>query len=170
MLELSREIGIDRGELADLGLVLGMFTLLALGVIFVSLIIYVLEAFALMKISNNVGFDKGWLAWVPIANSFVMPMMVENEVHKSMRGKFTLIYGIALGASVLLSGFIPFISLVPTVLSYYAFYLIAKWFSENPIIHVVIAVVTLGLSLPISLLMFRNRKKLTEQPEIIEQS
>lgn len=151
---LFSEIGsADSG----LGFLLASFAIFFLIMMLLSLVLYVIQAIALMGISKNVGFDKGWLAWIPIANGFVMPMLVEDDVHESMRGRFTLIYGISLVATLLLGGFIPFISLVPTVMSYYAFYIITKWYSERHVAHLVISIVTLGFSIPFSLLRFKNR-------------
>lgn len=137
-------------------------------IIVVSLVLYVIQAVALMKIAQTAGSDKGWLAWIPIANGFVMPMLVEDDVHESMRGKFTMIYAGALIGSFLLSAFIPFVSFIPTLLVYYAFYLIAKWFSEKHMVHLVVAILTLGISMPFSLFRFRNRKIVKNKIEIIE--
>ena len=133
-----------------------------------SLVFYVIQAVALMKIAKNVGSDKGWMAWIPIANNFVMPMLVEDDVHESMKGKFTLIFGVSLVSSILLSWIVPFITFVPTILMYYAFYIITKWYSEKHVAHLAIAIVTLGISIPISLFRFRNREIIGRQSEYVK--
>lgn len=146
----------------SLGAFFGFFAIFFLVMMLISLVFYVIQAIALMKISENVGYDKGWLAWIPIANSFLMPILVEDEVHESMKGRFTLIYGISLIGSLFLSTFIPFASIIPAVLMYYAFFIIARWFSEHYVAHLVIAILTGGFSIAISLFRFRNRKKSAE--------
>lgn len=127
----------------------------------VGLILYILSAIGLFKIAKREGrADLAWLAWIPIASTFLLTLLVENDVHKEFRGKVTLIYGITFAASILLSSFIPFAGFLTSIVMYYAFYFFAKKFSTNPILHIVIAIVTFGFAIPIQIFIFRNREAL----------
>lgn len=130
----------------------------------VGLIFYILQAIGLFKIAKKEGReDLAWLAWIPIASTFLMTLIVENDVHKEFRGKLTMIYGIAFVASIILSNFIPFIGFISTIIIFYAFFFIAKKFSTNPVMHIIIAVVTFGMAMPIQIFIFRNRDAITPQ-------
>ncbi|WP_217585880.1 hypothetical protein [Lentibacillus saliphilus] len=125
----------------------------------ISIIGYILMAIGLFNIAKKFGMkDKAWLAWVPIANMLLLTMLVENDVHESIRGKLTLITGIALVSSILLAWLIPPLYFLPVIFALYAFYFVAKRFSKNEVAHVVIAAITGGLSLCIQLFMFGRRE------------
>lgn len=95
---------------------------------------------------------------VPFANSFLYPILTENDVHKSLQGKFTLIYGIAFVLTLILNPYIPMISALTTAILIYAFYFIAKRYSERGVAHVVVAIITFGISVPFQVFWLRNRK------------
>lgn len=136
--------------------------LLLIGAIF-----YVLFAIGLFKMAKREGRgDLAWLAWIPFISQFLMTLLVERNVHEGIRGKFTLLYAIALVSSIVLASFIPFIGFVPFIMTIYAFYFIAEKYSDNPVLHVVISVITVGASLPIQIFMFRNRELRNPEPEI----
>ncbi len=148
------------------GFFLAFFALLIIMVI-VALILYVFQAIGLFTIAKREGkADMAWLAWIPIVNSFLLMLLVEDEVHQEIRGKLTLFYGIAFVVSLLLGGFIPFISFIPLLMIIYAFYFLAKRYSDNPVMHMVIAIITIGLSVAIQIFIFRNRERVN--PEIID--
>src|SRR5690625_93941 len=143
---------IERVFLVFLGLFLVMF---AIGTVF-----YILQGIGLFKIAKREGKeDLAWLAWIPIASTFLMTVLVEKEVHQELRGKVTMIYGIAFAASIVASAFIPFAGLVTSIVVFYAFYFIAKMYSTNPVLHLVISIVTFGIAMPIQIFIFRNRKR-----------
>src|SRR5699024_12338619 len=136
--------------------------------------LYILQAIGLFKMTKNEGrADLAWLAWIPIASNFLIMLIVENEVHKQLRGKMLIIYGISLVGSIVfvnffnVFGFIPFfifvfivmffIGFVPMIVFYYAFFFLVKKFSPNPILHTLISVITFGVAIPIYIFIFRNR-------------
>ena len=65
--------------------VLGVGGLIALGIalIFLILIIllalYVYMAFAWMTIARKLGYKNSWLAWIPIANFFLLPILAKKH-------------------------------------------------------------------------------------------
>lgn len=127
----------------------------------IGLIMYILHAIGLFKIAQRTPKkDLAWLAWIPIASTFLMMLIVEDDVHEGLRGKFTMIFGIAFVVILVLGSFIPGSQLIIMAFVYYAFYFIAKRYSTNPVLHVVIAIITAGIGLTVSLFLFRNREPL----------
>jgi hypothetical protein len=57
---------------AALGLMIGIIVL-------VGLALYVYLALALMTIAKKLGYDKPWLAWIPIANLFLLAILAKKE-------------------------------------------------------------------------------------------
>src|SRR5690625_1576819 len=150
--QMSEEDVIIGVILTFLGVFLAMFA--------VGIVLYILQGIGLFKIAKREGKeDLAWLAWIPIASTFLMTVLVEKEVHQELRGKVTMIYGIAFAASIVASAFIPFAGLVTSIVVFYAFYFIAKMYSTNPVLHLVISIVTFGIAMPIQIFIFRNRKR-----------
>lgn len=141
-----------------LGMIVAFFAVFVfLGI--VAIILFFFQAIGLFKITKREGKgDIAWLAWIPVINTFLITLLVENDVHKELRGKFTLIYGIAFVLSIILASFIAFVGLIPMVLFYYAFYFLANKYSDKPVLHLVIGIITLGFAVPIQIFMFRNRE------------
>jgi len=52
--------------------------MLAVGII-ISLGVYVYCAFAWMTIAKKLGYKKAWLAWIPIANLFLYPILADKD-------------------------------------------------------------------------------------------
>lgn len=140
------------------GVFFGILALVLL-VFIVLIALYIVSAIGLSSIAQKEGHDKAWLAWIPIANTFLMMMLVEDDVHESMRGKYTLIYAITLIASFVIGGFFPLIGLVPSVMMYYALYLLANSRSDNAVMYLVISIVTFNFATPFILFRLRNRDR-----------
>lgn len=136
---------------------LGAFGVFVIFVFIIPISVYIINALALMKIAEGRGNDKGWLAWVPLANSFVIPMLIEDDVHESLRGKFMIVYGVAMALTL-----IPFIGflfvIVLVVLAYYAFYVLVNQYTNSGTAYLLISIFTVGLAMPILLFRIRNRE------------
>lgn len=148
-----------------------IFAFLAFFVVllFVGLILFIFQAIGLFKMAKREGKgDIAWLAWIPVVSQFLVTLLVERNVHPGLRGKFTLLYGIAVVLSFILGYFIAFISLIPFAMYLYAFYFIAKKYSDNPTLHIVIAIITIGFSIPIQIFIFRNREVIDTDEFIID--
>lgn len=139
--------------------ILAVFAGFFIAIIVVAIVLYILYALGMFRIAKTLGReDMAFLAWIPIAQTFLLTLVVEDDVHESLRGKFTLIYAVSwVGSIVLGMFFTPFVYLSIIVLLY-GFYVLANRFSENAIVHTIIGVVTLGVSVPISLFRFRKRE------------
>jgi len=147
------------GEETLIALLFGFMAFFAV-IALIGFILYFFKAIGLFKIAKKEGKEElAWLAWVPVANSFLMMWLLEKSVHESFRNKLTLIYGISIAATVVLSSFgAGFISFIPSILFFYAFYFLAKRYSTNPILHLVIGIITFSGSTSISIFMFRNKQ------------
>src|SRR5690625_3662240 len=146
-----------------LGMIMAFFAFFVF-LFILAIILFFFLAIGLFKIAKREGKDDiAWLAWIPAINAFLITLLVEKDVHPSVRGKFTLWYGIAVVLSIILSGFIPFVSIVPMAMLYYAFYFLAQRYSKNAVLHLVIGIITFSLSIPIQIFIFRNRE--INQPE-----
>lgn len=150
--------------MSEEGIIIGFlmaFIGIFLAIFVVAIIFYILQAIGLFKIAKREGReDLAWLAWIPIASTFLLTLIVENEVHKDFRGKVTMIYGIAFAASIIASAFIPFAGLVASIVVFYAFYFLANMYSTNPVLHLVISIVTFGIAMPIQIFIFRKRERI----------
>src|SRR5690625_3133773 len=124
---------------SDEGVILGLLAVFA-GFIFlfviVGIVLYVLYAIGMFKITKREGReDLAWLAWIPLANMFLMPMLIENDVHQELRGKFTMVYGIVFVGTFLLNFVISGFSFIFLIVALYAFYIFSKRYSDNSVIH-----------------------------------
>lgn len=57
--------------LAIFGALIGVFVLI--GIAF-----YVLMSLGLMKLAENKGIENAWLAWIPIANMYILGLVIED--------------------------------------------------------------------------------------------
>jgi hypothetical protein len=67
--------------LASLGIA-GFFTvflMLIAVILFVSLLVYLYKAYAWYTIAKKLKYDKAWLAWIPIAQFFLFPILAKKN-------------------------------------------------------------------------------------------
>lgn len=126
---------------------------LLLGFLVFTVIMYIFTAYATMKVAEKCGYEYAWLAWIPIVNQFVLYILVKDHVHPPIRNNFMIIAIVVYIISLLISP----LAILTAILYFYAFYIVSTWFSDKPVAHTVIAVLTLGFSIAISLFMFRKR-------------
>lgn len=43
-----------------------------------AVVIYIYTALAMMTIAKKLGYDKAWLAWIPVANVFLLPILAQK--------------------------------------------------------------------------------------------
>lgn len=133
--------------------------LIALGIYLLFLFVfYIVYAIALHRIAKFENFKYGWFAWIPILNSFVIPMMVKDDAPEPIKGdKFVFVFLGTYLVTLVLSEVIPFIFIFLAILQHYSFYLLAKRYSENAMIHLIVSVVTFSMSMIVSLFMFKEK-------------
>lgn len=123
-----------------------MFTLAALGIGYIivfllglifAVTLYLLKAIALHKIANRQGLDFGWIAWIPLVNLILIPALVENDVHDSLKGKSVMIYVVtALATLIPIIG--PVAGIVLYVLNLYFFYILVNKYSGSAPLHTIL--------------------------------
>lgn len=133
--------------------------LLALVAVF-SLLAFTAYAVAMYKIARNEGYSKPWLAFLPFVNMMMIPILTNYDVHLRLQGHFVKVFAAVYALAIILGAYFPFGFLIPTLLLYYGFYFIADRYSERPVIHMVLLVLTGGTSLAFQLYRFRNRDSL----------
>jgi hypothetical protein len=66
-----------------LTLLLGGFGAWIAGMIVIAVLIaiafYIYTSFAWMTIAKRLGYDKAWLAWIPVANFFLYPILAKKR-------------------------------------------------------------------------------------------
>lgn len=132
---------------------------LALGYLLINLILYIFHSIGVQKIAKRQGVKSHWAAWVPIVSSFLFVHLTESIVHKPLKGNMVLLYGVTL-VTAFLGGFwrLPILAIFSIITIIYAFYFLAKRYSKRYIAHFVVAVITLGASVSISVFIFRNNE------------
>tara|TARA_Y100000034_G_scaffold44576_1_gene54716 strand:- start:11485 stop:11898 length:414 start_codon:yes stop_codon:yes gene_type:complete len=67
--------------MVDYASMLGLGAIAGLGMLFffIILVVYVYFAWAYMTIAKKLGYEKAWLAWIPIANIFLLPILAKKH-------------------------------------------------------------------------------------------
>src|SRR5699024_10165033 len=147
------------GEETLMALLFGFMAFFAV-IALIGFILYFFKAIGLFKLAKKEGRgDLAWLGWVPVVNTVLMMLLLEKSVHESFRNNLTLIYGISIAATEVLSSFgAGFISFIACILFFYAIYFLAKRYSINQIQYIVIAIIIFSGYTIISIFMFRNKQ------------
>ncbi len=67
------------GKIAPFGAITGMFLAFGILMILILIGIYVYCALAWSTIAKKLGYDKPWLAWIPVANFFLIPILAKKS-------------------------------------------------------------------------------------------
>ena len=166
-------------QMATVAIVMIVVALLALAVgILTVLVAYVLQALAIMRMSQKLYVERPWLAWIPIAQSYALGRVAERCDER--QGKevkpwakillfahigYYVVYVVLSGMSGIVQFIVPILgpallSLLQTALSlaFTVFVYICVWkaFREfyPPTVNIVVFVVTVVLSIhPITMLI-----------------
>lgn len=146
-------------------LALGVFMLFLL---FVGLLLYLLEAYVVYSIASKKGLSTAWVSLIPGGSKVVICLMTEQQAPKFVRGKLFLVYLVTLLITTVTSfsdnGFMIFVgslcAILLAVIQYMTFYYLVSQYSNSAVAHLVIAILTLGLSMIISLYMIKNRERI----------
>lgn len=124
---------------------------------FLTIPLFILGGIGIMKVSEDEGKKKlGILAWVPIANVLLFSHLAERTAGKRVRkGRLTTLLIFSMFAMLIFGG----IFILTTVaILLYSFHCIAGRYSNKALVHTLIASVTFGMSVPISLFRFQKRQ------------
>lgn len=142
---------------------LAIFALLGAFIVFfiaIGVILYILKSIGLYKLASNAGIDNAWLAWIPIADAYIIAKLA-GEVHI---GSFlvpnneiilpisTLIFYFASDARVI--G--PIICIAYAILFFFTLHKLYKNYRpDSAVLWIVLSIVLLFMS-PIFLFVMRN--------------
>ncbi len=140
---------------------LGIFAAAAAGVIAILVIIgvafYVFFAFSLFKLAQKRGLDMPWLAWIPVAQFYLIGKMVKTlKISTFEIPSLEIVLPVALLANVILGkipviGFIINLAVIAlTLLTFYNLY--KQYVPEQAVLYTVLSI--LGIPVPIFFLKF----------------
>lgn len=146
----------------------GIGALLAIGgivilFIFITVIVlYVLGAYGLYKMATNDGVENAWLAWIPIANMYILAKLIKTlsiGSYKVPNLDIVLTVG-AIASSVLstipIIGFL--IVIAYTIIGIFALHkLYSKYRPENATLFLILSII-FGFMAPIFIFIMRNDK------------
>ncbi|MDD4796396.1 MAG: hypothetical protein PHO66_01345 [Eubacteriales bacterium] len=157
---------INRSLLVLGGSVLGVILLIVL--LFSSLIgvaFYVVRAMGLYRIAQARGNENAWLAWVPIANGFLLGWVGDDIVEKSGRKSWNMRWWILGGLACTLVTWIPAIGWLLTlgtiaalVIEYFAlFEIYQRYAPDNKVIYLVLSIFFSSICTPIFLFLLGRK-------------
>lgn len=139
---------------------------------------HILYGLAMTKMSKNQGFRDGWLSWIPLLNIFVVPLLARYSMYGIIRKVFMpsyivlwivflisqpppqltlaifslgVVYGkpfASLDLFVTYFGTAFYLGIILYLIWLYTFYIITRQYSNRTALHLVIAIVTFGISTP----------------------
>ncbi len=143
-----------------------VFTLLAIGGTFtfitliVSIILYVLSSIGFYKLATNQKINNPWIAWIPIANLYVLGSIIKNlKIDSYEIPRLELVLPIGCLLSILLE-VIPLIGWIISI-AYFVLFLISlfklyKIYRPNQAIVWIIISIILPFMMPIFIFIIRN--------------
>lgn len=117
------------------------------------ILLYVLGGLAYMKISKRFGYDKGWLGWIPVANSWLLGKLAISDTIGWVLVGLTLVNGIFNDG-----GLGGLLSLASGILSFVCYHRIYEKLSDKAVVMTVFTVLSGGILAPIFLFAIRNNE------------
>ena len=125
----------NNGELEVLIAALGIFVFFAIAI---SLVYYLFFAFGLKRMADRENLDKSWLAFIPIAQIYLMGKLVEDRVNIPNLPAWLLWGG--LGTFLLI--WVPFLNMIVSlaymVLVIITYHKLFEKYSENAVLFTVL--------------------------------
>lgn len=132
--------------------------------VIIGILLYVLGSLGLMTAASKRGIEHAWLAWIPLANLFVLGR-IADEYNKRIQNKHTnnAILLLVLGALELVFALLPvpfnifgiILAIVLLVFTLIAYYKVFDWCSTNAVLFIVLSIF-FSFLLPIFLFAVRN--------------
>jgi hypothetical protein len=148
---------MDESTASDL-LALLFLSGFALVFFIVGILFYILFGLGLMKIAKREGVENAWLAFIPIANYFVLGEVVSEKL--GGKGGVKLLW-ISIGGIVL--SLIPVIGVIASIGLAVFYFVVFHWlydrYSNNAVLFTVFSVITAGALVPIFVFAIRNSTK-----------
>ena len=132
----------------------GFFIILVI----VGIALYIDMALALQAMAKKLDLENTWLAWIPIANVYLMGKIAGDEVtiFQKKIPKLSLVLLVGCIAIMIISG-IPVIgqlaAIAYAVLSFFAMYKVYRIFSESSAVLFIVLSIVLNVTAPFLMLM-----------------
>lgn len=134
-------------------IVLAIFTV-------ITFVMYVIKSYGTYRILKNNGNDAPWLAWIPVVNKYVYANLASissnrmtNTIYSML---FTSLYVVHIFFMMSFNLLFIFTGVACYVINIVCVSSIAKASSRSPTKHAIIAVFTMGASIPFQTFSFRN--------------
>ncbi|WP_286805228.1 DUF4190 domain-containing protein [Acetobacterium sp. MES1] len=142
----------------------------------IGLICYVFNSLGLYTMAKNRNLDNPWLAWIPLASSYLMGELINDDVsistwHIPYAKLFLPLMGLALTVVMTILGFIPYLGafmgiLLSLALSFYyyaaQFWLYSIYDKDHRVLYLVLSIIFPFLG-PIFVFVIRNRDAYDER-------
>jgi hypothetical protein len=142
----------------------------------IGLICYIFNSLGLYTMAKNRNIDNPWLAWIPLANRYLMGELINDDVsisswHIPYAKLFLPLMGLALSVVMTILGFIPYLGTFVVVLLslalsvyYYAaqFWLYSIYDNDHRVLYLVLSIIFPFLG-PIFVFIIRNRDAYDER-------
>lgn len=151
---------------SGLGAVMAMGAAITTVVFLIGLGFYILKSLGLYALANNRGIENPWLAWIPVADLYIMGMLVgEMDLFGVHIDNLGLWYPVGLLVGVMLS-MIPIIGIIFTVallIFNIAFiYKLFEMYTPSAALFTVLSIL-LGL-LPVFIFVIRDNELMVSPP------
>jgi len=127
----------------------------------IGIILYVLFAIGLMKMANRENIENAWLAWVPIAQTYIMGRLIS---HKLGENSGWIVLGVTLIS--MFTSWIPvlgqLISFGVLIFSFVILHWIYEKYSNKAVLMTIFTVITAGSLSPIFIFAIRNNDNFKE--------
>src|SRR5699024_10208080 len=133
----------------------------------ISLTLHVIFAIGLSDIATDRGEPKHWLAWIAMGKIILIMMLVEKQDRPLVKGKMVIclgllviiaVFALRISASfdtpLLSNPFMPMI--IPGFWTLFVFRMLIRDYTKYPTVHMILALITSGFSMPFQLYGFRN--------------
>lgn len=136
-----------------------MLLIFSLVLITVAMFFYVLNAIGLYSIASKRGIEYSWIAWIPLANGYLFAHLVEHKMFKWFKGNFALFYlgMLVISIPIAATDFGMVFNILVLAIQLVVFKLIVEDYSKSVALHMVLAIVTLGISVVFSILYISGR-------------
>lgn len=147
------------------GALAAVLALIGVIAVVVAIASYVISGLALSKMAKNAGIENPWLAWVPIAQLYILGMLAERSYRfhygKALPVSFAIILPVAQGINYAVSfliggGFSTFVGLLTAVCVGAGCYLVFKDYTPGKETLYTVLAVIISISYPILLLINKD--------------
>jgi hypothetical protein len=138
-------------------------------IILIGIGLYVLQAYGLYTMAKRRGVENAWLAFIPVANLYIIGLLVgEVQVGSlNLDSKLFLPIGAVVSGVLSLIPLIGFLVAIAFQVFYYmVLYKLYKAYNqENAVLYTVLSILFGGIAMPVIFFMIRNNEPNIKSPD-----